>query len=70
MEEYDAPGRMLAVDAGNNIITLSDDQVAAWRDASQATIDNWIAEADAAGIDGTGLYARAQELIAKHQASN
>ncbi len=66
MQEYDAPGRALA--AGNNIITLTKDQVAAWQAASQSTIDNWIAEADAAGIDGTGLYAQATALIAKHSA--
>ncbi|MEJ6402429.1 TRAP transporter substrate-binding protein [Yoonia sp. 2307UL14-13] len=70
MEEYDAPGRKLAEDAGNNIISLTPDQVEAWRTASQPTIDNWIAEADAAGIDGTGLYDAAIALIAKHSAGN
>ncbi len=70
MQEYDAPGRELAVGAGNNIITLNDEQVAAWKEAAQPTIDNWIAEADAAGIDGTGLYEAAIALIAKHSASN
>lgn len=70
MQEYDAPGRELAVGAGNNIITLSDEQVAAWKEAAQPTIDNWIAEADAAGLDGTGLYEAATALIAKHTPSN
>ncbi len=70
MQEYDAPGRTLAEAAGNNIITLNDDQVAAWRAASQSTTDNWIAEADAAGIDGTGLFEEANALIAKHNAGN
>lgn len=70
MEEYDAPGRALAVDGGNNIIELTPEQVDAWRAASQPTIDAWIAEADAAGIDGTGLYEAATALIAKHTASN
>lgn len=70
MQEYDAPGRALAQDAGNNIITLTDAQVADWRAASQLTIDNWIAEADAAGIDGAGLYEAATALIAKHNTGN
>jgi TRAP-type C4-dicarboxylate transport system substrate-binding protein len=70
MQEYDAPGRALAQDAGNNIITLTDAQVAEWRAASQPTIDNWIAEADAAGIDGAGLYEAATALIDKHNADN
>ena len=70
MEEYDAPGRALADEAGNNIIALTPEQVDAWRAASQPTIDNWIAEADAAGIDGTALYEEATALIAKHNAAN
>ena len=70
MEQYDAPGRALAQEAGNNIITLTPDQVDAWRAASQPTIETWIAEADAAGIDGTGLYQAATALIAKHSVSN
>ncbi|MDX8349482.1 TRAP transporter substrate-binding protein [Cognatiyoonia sp. IB215446] len=70
MEEYDAPGRAMAEEAGNTIVTLTDEQVAAWRAASQPTIDNWIAEADAAGIDGTGLHDAATALIAKHSVGN
>ncbi|MEL6682077.1 MAG: TRAP transporter substrate-binding protein [Pseudomonadota bacterium] len=70
MGEYDAPGRALAEEAGNNIITLTPEQVEAWRAASQPTIANWIAEADAAGIDGTGLFEAATALIAKHSTGN
>ena len=70
MQEYDAPGRTLAQERGNNIITLDEAQVAQWRAASQPTIDNWIAQADAAGIDGTGLFEAATALIAKHNAGN
>ncbi|MEO1638117.1 MAG: TRAP transporter substrate-binding protein [Pseudomonadota bacterium] len=69
-QEYDAPGRSLAEERGNTIITLNAEQVVAWREASAPTIDAWIAEADAAGIDGTGLYADAVTLIAKHAAGN
>ncbi len=70
MQEYDAPGRALAEEAGNTIVTLDAAQVAAWRAASQPTIDNWIAEADASGIDGTGLFEEATALIAKHHKDN
>ena len=66
----DAPGRALAQERGNTIITLTDTQAEAWRAASQPTIDAWIAEADAAGIDGTGLYEAATALIAKHSMGN
>lgn len=70
MEEYDAPGRALAEEAGNNIVVLTPEQVDAWRAASKPTIDNWIAEADAAGLDGQDIYDAATALIAKHSASN
>jgi len=70
MQDYDAPGRALAEARGNTIITLDADQVAAWRAASQPTIDNWIADADAAGIDGTGLFEEATALIAKNNINN
>ncbi|PJI92325.1 TRAP-type C4-dicarboxylate transport system substrate-binding protein [Yoonia maricola] len=66
----DAPGRALAVERGNTIITLDEGQVAAWRAASQPTIDNWIAEATAAGLDGQGIYDDAVALIAKHSTGN
>ena len=69
-QEYDAPGRALAEDRGNTIITLDETQVAAWREASQTTIDNWIAEATAAGLDGQGIYDDATALIAKHNMGN
>ena len=69
-QEYDAPGRALAAERGNTIITLDEAQVAAWRAASQPTIDNWIAETTAAGLDGQGIYDDAVALIAKHNAGN
>ena len=66
MQDYDAPSRQIAVDRGNNIIELTADQVAEWRAASQGTSDAWVAEMDAKGLDGTGLLAQAQALIAKY----
>jgi TRAP-type C4-dicarboxylate transport system substrate-binding protein len=66
MQEYDAPSRELAEDRGNNIITLSPEQVDEWRAAAEPTIDTWIAEMDEAGMDGTGLVERARALIAEN----
>jgi TRAP-type C4-dicarboxylate transport system substrate-binding protein len=66
MQAYDAPSRELAVDRGNNIITLSDAQVAEWRAAAEPTIDAWIAEMDEAGMDGAGLVERARQLISEN----
>ncbi len=70
MQIDDAPGRAAAVALGNNIITLTPDQVQEWRDASAGTIDAWVAEMDGKGLDGTGLLAEAEALIAKYTAMN
>jgi TRAP-type C4-dicarboxylate transport system substrate-binding protein len=66
MQGADGPSREIALDLGNTIIELSPEQVAEWQAAAQPTIDAWVAEMDENGMDGTGLYARAQELIAAH----
>ena len=63
MQEYDAPARQIAIDVGNTVLDLTPEQVEEWRDASQGTIDAWVAEADEKGLDGTALLARARELI-------
>ena len=70
MAEYDAPSRQIAVDAGNDIIELDDEQVELWREASRATIDAWVEETDGEGLDGTGLVERARALIEESAASD
>jgi len=62
----DGPAREKAAAAGNNIITLTDEEVAKWREAAQPVFDKWIADMDSKGIDGKALIAEAQELIAKY----
>jgi len=69
MQADDAPGFQQATERGNNIITLSPEQVAEWKAAAQPTTNTWIQEMDEKGLDGTGLSARAAELIAKHTAN-
>lgn len=63
MQADDAPAREVALDLGNNIITLTEAQTEEWKAAAQGTIDGWIKEMDDKGLDGTGLRARALELI-------
>ena len=70
MQEYDAPTRKAAVERGNNIIELSDDEVQAWRDASAPTVDAWVKEMDDKGLDGSGLLEEAKSLIAKYTDGN
>ncbi len=64
MQEDDAGPRAAAVEMGNNIITLTPEQIAEWKDAAQGTIGEWVAEMDEKGIDGEALRARAAELMA------
>jgi TRAP-type C4-dicarboxylate transport system substrate-binding protein len=66
MEAADGPARKLAVDRGNNIVTVSGDGVQAWRDAAAPIYDEWVAEMDAKGIDGQALIDEARALIAKY----
>ncbi len=49
--------------AGNTIHVLDADETARWQDAAQITIENWYAEAQAAGFDGHALHQRAIELV-------
>ncbi len=66
MLEGDAPGRQIAVDAGNNIITLDEAEVARWKEAAQPVYDRWIADMESQGIDGQALIDRARELIGQY----
>ncbi len=66
MQEYDAPGRASAEELGNNIISLTEEQAATWMVASDGVTAAWVAEMDEAGLDGTGLLAEAQRLIAEN----
>lgn len=57
-ESADGPARQLAVDRGNNIVTVSGDDVQAWRDAAQPIYDEWIADMNSKGKDGQAFLAK------------
>jgi len=65
-EGADGPSRQLAVDNGNNIITLNEEQVAAWEEASSSIVDAWVADMEGKGIDGQALVDEARMLIEKY----
>lgn len=65
-QDQDVPPRKIAVDLSNNIIELSPDQISEWKGAADKIIKDWVAEMDEKGFDGTGLLARAKELIEKN----
>lgn len=66
MQEDDAPGRQIAVDAGNTIITLSEDEAAVWKDATAGAQERWITEMAEKNIDGKALIDEAKALIDKY----
>ena len=66
MQGADAPARQLAVDRGNNIVTVSGADVDAWKAASKPVYDEWIADMGSKGIDGQALIDEARALIAKY----
>lgn len=66
MQAADGPSRAKAVEMGNNIITLTPEQVEEWRTAAAPTIAAWIKSMDDAGFDGQALVDEAKALIAKN----
>lgn len=63
MQEYDAPARAIAEEAGNKIIVLDEAEVARWVEASQPVVESWIAEMDGRGLEGQAIVDRARALI-------
>ncbi|MFC4669316.1 TRAP transporter substrate-binding protein [Seohaeicola nanhaiensis] len=64
--DADGPARQIAVDLGNNIITIPADQTEEWRKLSQPIYDEWVADMNARGKDGQALLEEAQMLIEKY----
>lgn len=59
-------GIKVAVESGNEHITLTEDESAAFRQALEPVVDRWVAEVTDKGIDGAAIVAQAREMVAKH----
>lgn len=59
----DVPGRQIAVDAGNNIITLDAAETARWKEAAQPVYARWIEAMNDLGFDGQALVDEARALV-------
>ncbi len=68
MQAGDELGMSLAEKANNKIITLSDEETARFQEAAAKVTEGWVKEMDDKGLDGTGLYKDAQDLVAKYTA--
>ncbi|OBY26485.1 TRAP transporter substrate-binding protein [Leisingera sp. JC1] len=64
--DADGPAREIALDLGNNVITLDEEQTAVWRERAQPIYDQWIADMKEKGIDGVALIEEASGLIEKY----
>ncbi len=61
--DADGPARQIAVDLGNNIVTLSDEETQVWRETAQPIYDAWVADMNGKGIDGQALIDEAKSLM-------
>lgn len=61
--DSDGPARQIAVDLGNNIVTLNEEETAVWRETSQPIYDAWVADMKEKGIDGQALIDEAKSLM-------
>ena len=59
--DADGPAREIAVDSGNNIITVND--AAEWEALVQPIYDTWVADMQSRGKDGQALIDQAQSLM-------
>jgi len=64
--QNDEDGIAVAVAAGNEHITLTAEETAAFRTALEPVVQRWIDEVAGQGIDGAALVEAARTLIARH----
>lgn len=62
MAAADGPAREIAVENGNNIITVSD--TSEWAELVTPIYDTWVADMESKGIDGQARIDQARELMA------
>lgn len=67
-QEADIAARKIAQDRGNEFVTVEGDALNAWREAAQPVYNDWIAEMDSKGADGTALVEKARGLVEKYAA--
>ena len=65
-DEAERPGREAAKASGATFHTIEGDELKRWHDATAAVTEAWIAEMDAAGLDGEALVDDARALIAQY----
>ena len=64
-QAYDDPARELALDRGNNVVTLDEDESAEWAEAASPVYANWLKEMSEKGVYGAALIDRAKSLMSE-----
>ncbi len=68
-DEWDAPGRQQAIDAGHEITVLSDEERERWREALAPMIDEYLTGVEEDGVDNAReIYQQLQAKIAEYEA--
>lgn len=67
--DADGPARQLAVDRGNNIVTVSEEDAAKWEEVVRPIYDSWVADMESKGIDGQALIDEARALMNAYQSN-
>lgn len=67
--DADGPARQLAVDRGNNIVTVSEADAAKWEEVVRPIYDSWVADMESKGIDGQALIDEARALMNAYQSN-
>lgn len=68
--DADGPARQIAVDRGNNIITVTEDEAAQWAAIVEPLYTRWTEDMTGRGIDGQALIDQARALMAEYEAAN
>lgn len=62
----DHPARAIAVELGNNIITIAEEDTGPWRDLVAPIYETWLADMASRGLDGQALIDEAKALMAAY----
>ncbi|MBC7155361.1 MAG: TRAP transporter substrate-binding protein [Rhodobacteraceae bacterium] len=68
--DADGPARQIAVDLGNNIVTVSEEGAKEWRAKVDPIYESWVADMTSKGIDGQALIDEARKLMADYAKAN
>ncbi|MEL6963319.1 MAG: TRAP transporter substrate-binding protein DctP, partial [Pseudomonadota bacterium] len=68
--DADGPARQVAVDRGNNIVTVSEAETGEWNVLVEPIYADWVADMDGRGIDGQALIDEARSLMEEYTAAN